>query len=165
MTRLQAIMLNPAVADTTLNIPFPYPDDAAAQWISTHHEAWHAGDGGPWAIVERRSTMVIGSIAMMVHAWHQRAELGYWLSVDHWNHGYMSEAGRAIVAFGFEHVGLNRVFAMHFGRNPASGRVMQNMGMIYEGMLRQHLQKNGRFEDCALYGVLREDWLVQGKKD
>lgn len=58
----------------------------------------------------------------------------------------------------FGTVGLHRVYATHFTRNPASGRVMQKLGMRYEGLLRQHVRKWGVFEDLVLYGIVAAEW-------
>ena len=60
-----------------------------------------------------------------------------------------------MLSFGFRQLGLNRIYAGHFTRNPASGRVMQKAGMSYEGRLRQHTKKWDAFEDVEIYAVLR----------
>jgi RimJ/RimL family protein N-acetyltransferase len=60
--------------------------------------------------------------------------------------------------FAFEKLKLNRVQARHFSRNPASGRVMQKMGMQREGILRQAVKKWDRFEDLELYSILKSEW-------
>lgn len=57
-----------------------------------------------------------------------------------------------------EQAGLNSIYARFFTRNPASGRVMAKAGMKYEGTLRQHICKNGQFEDMAYYTILRSEW-------
>jgi len=58
-------------------------------------------------------------------------------------------------------LGLKRIFAGHFTRNPASGRVMQKAGMAYEGCFRKHHKKWGVFEDLAYYGIIRADYDSQ----
>jgi RimJ/RimL family protein N-acetyltransferase len=88
----------------------------------------------------------------------QRAELGYWVGKSYWNHGYCTEAARAVVRFAFEDLGLRRVFAQRYRRNPASGRVMQKAGMRHEGTLRQHAVKWDVVDDIEVYGVLHEEW-------
>ncbi len=59
------------------------------------------------------------------------------------NRGYCTEAAEAVVWYGFEVLGLNRIYACHFKRNPASGRVVRKIGMTHEGCLRQHVKKWG----------------------
>lgn len=66
-----------------------------------------------------------------------------------------------MVRYGFDALGLNRLYATYLKRNPASGRVMQKLGMSYEGCLRGHRKKWGIFEDVGLYGLLSRDYLSQ----
>ena len=63
----------------------------------------------------------------------------------------------AVVAFGFAELGLHRVQASHYTRNPQSGAVMRKLGMRHEGSLRQHVYKWGVFEDLEIYGILKEE--------
>ena len=88
------------------------------------------------------------------------AELGYWIGKPYWNSGYATEASRAVLKYGFEVLGLNRIHASHFRRNPASGRIMEKIGMKYEGCLRQHFKKWGKFEDLETYGILRSEYAT-----
>ena len=150
-----------AVADTTLNIPHPYPDGAAEQWISSHVACFQRREIMTLAITLRASGELAGCISLRLNDTHNRAELGYWMGVPYWNQGYCSEAARAVIAYGFEQMALNRIFAHHLTRNPASGRVMQKAGMAYEGMLRQHAKKLERYEDLAIYGILRSEYQNQ----
>ena len=55
-------------------------------------------------------------------------------------------------------LGLNRVWAQHFARNPASGRVLGKMGLQHEGSLRSHHRRFDEFEDAEIYGVLASEW-------
>ena len=91
-------------------------------------------------------------------AHHQRAVVGYWIGCEYWNNGYCTEAAGEIVRFGFEELGLNRIVSSHLTRNPASGRVMQKIGMKYEGCSPQQVRHRGRFEDLERYGLLRADF-------
>jgi RimJ/RimL family protein N-acetyltransferase len=96
---------------------------------------------------------------------HKRAELGYWIGVPYWNHGYASEAARRVVNWGFQYLGLNRIYAQHFADNPASGRVMQKIGMQYEGTLRQPFIRLGEARDSVCYGILKDEWETMQKPD
>ncbi len=150
-----------AVADTTLSIPHPYPDGAAERWIAGHAERFQQREILVLAVTLRGSGELAGCISLRLHDDHGRAELGYWLGVPYWNRGYCSEAARALVAYGFEQMGLHRIYAHHLTRNPASGRVMQKAGMVYEGTLRQHIRKGERYDDVASYGILRSEYETQ----
>jgi RimJ/RimL family protein N-acetyltransferase len=73
----------------------------------------------------------------------------------------MSEALKPVLCFGFEELSLNRLYAYHMARNPASGKVLKKNGFVQEGLLRQRVRKWGVFEDVVLLAILREDWENQ----
>lgn len=145
------------IADATLTIPHPYPDGAAAQWIASHAPGWAAGTSAVWAITTRDARVLVGAMGLGITPDHARAELGYWIGVPHWGQGYATEAGAALLPFAFGALGLHRVQARHFLRNPASGRVMQKLGMRFEGITRAGIRKLGRFEDLVVYARLATD--------
>ncbi|MCC5827806.1 MAG: GNAT family N-acetyltransferase [Phycisphaeraceae bacterium] len=147
-----------AIADTTLNIPHPYADGMAEQWIAKHAD-WFANDQGiTFAVTRKPDGSLIGAIGLTDMIKGHQAELGYWIATSCWNQGYCTEAGQAILRFGFKELGLIRIHACHIARNPASGRVMEKLGMRYEGRRRQHVQKWGKCEDLVLFGILEQEW-------
>lgn len=152
---LQRLAGAKAVADTTLNIPHPYPDGAAEAWIGTHAAKWAAHEELVFAITLQATGELLGSIGLIFDLAHEKAELGYWIGVPHWNKGYASEAVRAVLDHGFRTVELNRIQAHHMAHNPASGRVMEKAGMQREGFSPQALKKDGRLVDLVFYGALR----------
>ncbi|MDR0898632.1 MAG: GNAT family N-acetyltransferase [Oscillospiraceae bacterium] len=111
-----------------------------------------------WGIIHKETGRLIGTIGFM---WwnheYRSAEVGYSLSRAYWNQGLMTEALRAILRFGFDEMGLHRIEAQHETSNPASGRVMQKVGMRLEGVLRGRLYNKGRFVDVSLYAILSSD--------
>ncbi len=146
------------IASTTANIPHPYEDGVAEAWISTHQENFDQGQALSLAIVRRHDSALIGGIGLGIRREYDRAEMGYWIGKPYWGNGYATEAARALLAYGFSVLGLNRIFAEHFSRNPASGRVMEKLGMKHEGHLRQHMKKWGVFEDIEVHGILRSEF-------
>lgn len=146
-----------SIADTTLNIPHPYLDGMAEAWITTHAEAYANRENVVFAIAVPNEGLV-GAINLRLELDHRRGELGYWIGEPYWGRGYATEATIAVIDFGFTSLDLNRIEARYLSRNPASGRVMQKAGMQHEGRQRQHILKNGRFEDLEYYGILRTDW-------
>jgi [ribosomal protein S5]-alanine N-acetyltransferase len=145
------------VAASTLNVPHPYPDGAAEEWIRSHAPKFAEGTLAPFALTLRSDRALVGAMGLTIASEHAHAELGYWVGVPFWGQGYATEAARAVIRYGFVDLGLNRVFAHHFTSNPASGRVLAKAGMRYEGELRQHINKWGVFHDVALYGILAAD--------
>lgn len=146
------------IASTTEHIPHPYEDGMAEQWTQYTQERFESGLAVNFAITHRQESYLIGAIELAINKEHERAELGYWIGKPYWNQGYCTEAAEAIVKYGFEVLGLYRIYSKHFSRNPASGRVMQKIGMKHEGTLKQHYKKWGRFEDDEYYGILRSEY-------
>jgi ribosomal-protein-alanine N-acetyltransferase len=157
---VQVLAGAPEVADTTLHIPHPYPSGAAEQWIATHAGAWESGTGATYAVSDAATDTLTGAVTLVIAPAHARAELGYWIGVPFWNRGYCTEATRALVDLGFGSLGLHRIQARHLTRNPASGRVMLKLGMRMEGINRDAMRKNGRFEDLAVYAILADEWVA-----
>ncbi|HEY32229.1 MAG TPA: GNAT family N-acetyltransferase [Dehalococcoidia bacterium] len=146
------------IASTTITIPHPYEDGMAEQWISTHQERFDKGEAVPFAITHGKQGYLIGSIGLHIAKEFDRADLGYWIGKPYWNQGYCTEAAQAVIQYGFEVLGLNRITANHITRNPASGRVMQKLGMKHEGYLRQHSKKWGNYDDVEVYRILRSEY-------
>jgi RimJ/RimL family protein N-acetyltransferase len=150
------------VADTTLNIPHPYETGMAEEWILTHAPAYEAGEAVTAAIVHGTSHDLVGAMGLTVNQRFNHAELGYWVGKPYWHRGYCTEAAAALLEYAFSVMKLHRVHAFHFRRNPASGRVMQKLGMLHEGSARQHARKGEVYEDLEMYGILRSDWESAG---
>ncbi len=151
-----------AIAATTGgNIPHPYEDGMAEEWIASHPKLYEEGKAVNFAVVLRADSLLIGATALTIGETTRRAELGYWIGKPYWGRGYCTEAAQTMVEYGFEVLRLNRIHACHFGSNPASGRVMQKLGMSYEGCRRQHFCKWGRFEDCVDYAILKSEYETQ----
>ena len=145
------------IADTTVSIPHPYNLDHALAWIGQQQRELVRGRAANFA-VRLSDARLIGCAGLRdIDREHSQAELGFWIGREWWGRGYAREAASAVLRFGFEHVGLNRIYAHHMARNPAAGKVLSHIGMAREGVLRERVQKWGVFEDVVLYAILRED--------
>jgi RimJ/RimL family protein N-acetyltransferase len=147
------------VAATTRLIPHPYPEGLAEDWISGLADRYAKGENASFAITLKDGPL-IGAIGLLINLGDNHAELGYWIGKPFWNQGYCTEAARAVVAYGFESVNLQRVFANYFAINPASGRVMAKLGMQPEGVLRKHRVKWGQYVDLIVCGLLRDEYFA-----
>lgn len=155
---VQRLVGDRAIADTTLSIPHPYEDGMAEEWISKHPDAFAKGQGVAFAITRKSDGSLVGAISLMSIVNGHKAELGYWVGKEYWNHGFCSEAGRAVLRYAFTELALQRVYAQYFARNPASGRVLGKLGMRKEGTLRKHVKKWDEVEDVVVCGILKEEW-------
>jgi len=147
------------IADTTISIPHPYSEEQARYWIAESADLFAQGKSVVFGVQLKRGGNLAGGIGLRdIDTEHSLAELGFWVAVEYWGQGYATEAARAVVGFAFEQLGLNRVYAHHMVRNPASGRALAKLGMKVEGLLRQRVRKWGVFEDVVPLAVLREEW-------
>ena len=154
------------VADTTLTLPHPYPVGGAIPWIESHAAAWDARERLTLAIcVADAPQDIIGAITLSLALAHSRGEIGYWIGREMWGRGYATEAAQAMVVFGFDTLCLNRIQAHHFTRNRASGRVLEKVGMRFEGVSRQAYRRWDRFEDVAILAILASDTPDKGMDD
>ena len=112
-----------------------------------------------FALETRQDHKVIGScsINFTVPA-DKEAMIGYVLNRNYWNQGYVTEALRAVVAFGFEQLGLHRIIASCDPENTGSYRVMEKAGMQREGYLREEKMFKGVWRDFLLYSILEKEW-------
>jgi ribosomal-protein-alanine N-acetyltransferase len=156
-SRVMALAGEREIAMNTGTIPHPYEEGMAEEWISTHLELFEKGEAAIFAICLRETEELIGAIGIEVNRDHDCGELGYWIGKPYWNQGYCTEAASAAVEYGFNALDLNRIGAIHFMRNPASGRVMQKIGMRFEGERRQAMKRWGEYVDIACYGLLRAE--------
>jgi ribosomal-protein-alanine N-acetyltransferase len=126
---------------------------------------YRAGQPGTFVIELTAEGRVVGTIGLMwLQPESRSAEIGYSLARACWNRGLMSEAVKAMLAFCFDTLRLNRVEAQHETDNPASGAVMRHAGMRHEGLLRQRIYNKGRYVDVELYAILRDEYEAQKAK-
>lgn len=147
------------VACTTASIPHPYLDGMAEAWIESHKAAREEGQALVMAIINLSNGLLMGAVGLTISKDNNSAELGYWVGKPYWNKSYCTEAALAMAKHAFQILLLNRLHACHMASNPASGRVLQKIGMIYEGCRRKHHRRWDEFHDIELYGMLREDYL------
>lgn len=146
------------IADTTVAIPHPYALDHALAWISNQSRESVRGRATNFAVRLLPGSPLVGCASLRdIDPEHSQAELGFWIGREWWGQGYASEAAAAVIRFGFETLGLNRIYAHHMARNPAAGRVLLHVGMQREGLLRERVRKWGVYEDVVVYAILRED--------
>jgi ribosomal-protein-alanine N-acetyltransferase len=79
------------------------------------------------------------------------AEFGYWLAEEFWGRGIMTEIVNAFEKYCFENFSLRRLYAEPFSNNPASARVLEKAGFIFEGRLQKNVVKDGKILDSHLY--------------
>ncbi len=151
---VQRLAGDPDVASTLPNMPHPYEDGMAEEWMRFCSERYDKDEALNFAITLRTDKNFIGGIAFRLAQESKEGELGYWIGKPYWNRGYMTEAAKAVVAYGFKVLKLNRIHAKYFKRNVASKRVVEKIGMRYANFFPQDVE-NGYLEDTVQYSILK----------
>lgn len=147
---------NPAIASTTMRMPYPCHIEYIENWIKKDIQA--GGDNSGFFVISQKETSnIIGVIGLEVDLENERAELGFWLGADYWNNGYCTEAAQSMLDYGFNTLHLNRIWTFYIEGNHASGRVLEKIGMEHEGTLKKHIKKNGIFKDLEYYGKFKDN--------
>lgn len=150
---------NDDVVTEHLSWPTHKSIDISSMIVNDWIKQYESDETYNWAVVVKNDDAVIGSITVVgksdIHEW---AELGYCIGRQYWGKGITVEAVEALIQFLMNEVEYNRVQAIHHEQNKASGRVMQKVGMQYEGKKRSYLKtKNGEFVDVECYAILKRD--------
>jgi len=146
------------IAANLLRLPHPYPREAAEELVHRSIEAAGRRDKYTWGLVVRADDSFAGAMYLRPDGDHHRAELGYWLGRPFWGQGYATEAARRLLAHGFEVLELHRIYAMCFTSNIGSARVLEKIGMLYEGTWIKDVIKADGVRDVAFYGILRDEY-------
>lgn len=151
--RLTDLLQEPEIEANLASLPWPY---------TLHDAQVHLAGVGTredeidW-LIEHPEVGVIGNIHLSVNRNHRAGYLGFWLGKAHWGQGYMPEAVKAVLNYGFDKLELQRIAAEHYGYNLASGRAMAKAGMLCEGTRRAAYRKAGRQVDAVVYALVRDD--------
>ena len=138
----------------------PWSEPArAARFIATCRKMAEEGTGARLAVDRLSDGMFIGWCCLA--RWNpdfRSASLGYCLDAAAWGQGYATEAMRSLLQWGFDTLDLNRVQAEVDTRNGASARVLEKLGFVHEGTLREDCVVNGEVSDSWVFGLIRRQW-------
>ena len=147
-----------AVAKTMLWEPHQHPDETEA--LVARCVQWYADPTFcRWAIALKSDDTIIGVADLLRFTEDHGCSFAYMIGEEFWGQGYATEALRAIFAYGFDHLGLEQIEADHFSDNPASGRVMQKLGMQHIGTKRHAYEKHGIPKDAEEYRLTKEQFI------
>ncbi len=136
--------------------------DESRELIRRQQEWYARRDGIRWGITRKGADEVIGSCGLFnFDEGFHRAEMGYELRRAYWRQGIMREALTAIITFGFNEMGLQRIEAIIDDDNAGSKGILRSLGFTHEGTLRNRFFFKDRLWDEHFYGLLRDEWNPQ----
>jgi ribosomal-protein-alanine N-acetyltransferase len=145
---------NPRIAANMANVfPHPYTEEAGRAFI-----AMAMSKTPPLILAIEVEGKAAGGIGLHPQGdiYCRNAEMGYWLGEPYWGKGIASRAIREMVAYGFRHLDIDRIFARPFGTNKTSQRALEKAGFLLEARLEKTFYKNGEMLDELIYAVRRE---------
>lgn len=141
------------------SIPHPYPRNGAIHFIKECQKRWRQKRAYNFAIVSKETNSVIGGISLGSIVWvNKKSELGYWLKKTEWGKGITTEAVQLILAFGFNHLKLHRIYAEFFDENIASKRVLEKSNFKFEGIMRESNFMWGKYRNKHIYSILKKEF-------
>lgn len=139
---------------------YPHPDRAyTKEYLQYLGNRYAAGMFYDWAIVYEPDCKMVGTCGFTSFNYvSDSAEVGYVLNPEYWGKGIMREALERVIRFGFEELGLHRIEAKYVKENERSRRVMEKVGMTFEGILRGSMPVKGNYADVGVCSILRSEW-------
>lgn len=133
--------------------------DYTRTYLKSVEERYRLGPHYDWGVIYTATGHLIGTCGYVeINREHRRGEIGYALSRAFWGQGIITEAARALVRFGFEELGLYRIEAICEVPNIGSARVMEKIGMRFEGIRRGYAVVKGQSRDMKSYAILLPDY-------
>ena len=133
--------------------------------ITSFIDRYEKKNGMAWAIILKEDESFIGTCSYeKIDSFNLSGEIGYDLLKDYWGNGFMAEALTAIIDYGFESLGLNRIEAHTAAINSASRNLLRRLGFFEEGVFRESSFFRGEFRDDCQYSLLRREWNRLPKK-
>lgn len=150
------------VARFTRQIPFPFSEELASQFVREQRSAFNKGQEWTWAVCLKDGLTLVGCVSVMFEK-EMTAELGYWVGEAYWGNGYATEAARAVVNHAFSTCELWEMESRHVFGNDASGRVLTKLGFQVVGFTKGNCREAN--QDIVLYRQLRAAWIARPDRE
>lgn len=146
---------------------FPHPDrQYTKEYLEYLGNRYSAGMFYDWAVIYEPDCKMVGTCGFTsFNCQSDSAEIGYVLNPEYWGKGIATEAVARVLRFGFEQMGLHRIEARFIEGNESSRRVMEKVGMTFEGIAREGLLVKGNYVNVGTCAILRSEWEKKTEKD
>jgi ribosomal-protein-alanine N-acetyltransferase len=153
----------PEVAEFLIWNPHTKINDSL-DFIQFAQEQFEAESSLIWGIELKAEKKLIGTIDLRgFNSIHRCGDVGYVISKKYWNKGFVTEAFKEIVRFGFTELNLNRIEAHCEHENAGSWKIMEKVGLSFEGTLREKVFFKEKFHSMKMHSILKRDWLINDK--
>jgi len=133
--------------------------DEARRELYYWKNIFYGGSGIYFSIADKRTDEMVGSIGLTTYSsYNNRIEISYDLSRKYWRRGIAEKSIRSVIAYTFNILKINRIEAITSVYNEPSIRLLEKVGFLYEGCLRQHRYHLGNFVDVYSFSILRNEF-------
>lgn len=141
----------------------PHPDMThTRRYLEYLAGRYRLGQFYDWALICKEDGRMIGTCGFVRFDYpHNGAEIGYVLNPDYSGQGFMHEAAHRVLRFGFSVLNLHRIEARYMVENAASRRVMEGLGMSFEGIKRQSMLVKGQYRDIGTCAILANEFRAE----
>ena len=145
---------------------YPHPDrDYTREYLQYLGGRYAMGMFYDWAVIYTPDQKMVGTCGFTAfNCSADSAEVGYVLNPEYWGQGIATEALNRVIRFGFEELGLHRIEAKFIRENERSRRVMEKVGMTFEGISREAMLIKGKYLDIGVCAILRHEWERAGSE-
>ena len=138
----------------------PFQNEQEGQkFIDWFHNRFKDKLGIRWGIAIKGQQNIIGTIGFNNFSKQHRANIGYDLQTEHWNNGFITEALKAVINYGFNNLGINRIEAEVMQGNIISEKVLIKLNFKKEGVLREWMLWNEKHYDMTMFSLLKSDYV------
>lgn len=128
-------------------------------WIEWRQKRQHEGQPVPWVMVDKKTNKVLGFCGFYRIDYPRAAgEIMVTLNRQWWGNGYMLEAIKAVVACGFQVIGLNRIDILFYPENKRITSLCEKAGLRFIGSIPECYYYKGHYWDRVYYTLLKKDW-------
>lgn len=139
----------------TLNIPYPYTEKIAQDWIKRNQIKYKQKNIDDLVLAIDVNGEMIGAIGIHKIEKNHKAEIGYWLGEPFWGKGIMSNALKVVIKYAFKEYKLKRLYAGVMLPNIGSAKVLEKNGFVLEGIQKKNILKDGKYIDEKIYALVK----------
>lgn len=146
-------------------IPYPYSITDAYDFIKKSHADLRSKREFNYGIEDKENGKIIGGIGLAhVSFKFMHAEVGYWVAKNFWRKGIGKEALNLTIKFGFEQLGLNRIYARVMHPNKVSAHLLESVGFVREGVMREAVRRENEWWDYLWFSMLADEYQALKKR-
>lgn len=155
------VIRQPEIYPTTYGIPRNYSLLRAKWWMKVIKQNRREGTAFEYAVILRATGEYIGNVGLInIDRNHLHGDISYYIDNRYTNLGIATEASQAMLSYGFNDLGFHKIAGVCMSVNGASRRIMEKLGMKYEGTLREDLYKDGIYYDLDRLSILKDEYYT-----